>query len=189
MILPPPNCECSLIKGFVLRIFFKWKHFCRQKNEQSRCLIQCDQIWRNFATLAKCYNYFAILLGLVSFWQHTEPTFGYIYDKYWPNFHGYKSQILKNDLAIWSHCKMLILRSSKWRRSKRLHSFFLSFARSLYKITFKAEKSFRETLRNLTQHFNWKQEDTFLSIFSASWHCGHRSHGFSSHQARVGTAN
>ena len=35
---------------------------------------QCDQIWRNFATLAKFKNIWQLYKGLVSIWQTFEPT-------------------------------------------------------------------------------------------------------------------
>ena len=38
-----------------------------------RC-VQSDQIWRNLATLAKCYNYLAIFEVKFGIWQSFEPT-------------------------------------------------------------------------------------------------------------------
>ena len=36
---------------------------------------QCDQIWRNFTTLAKVYKFFAFFDGSVLIWQNAEPTY------------------------------------------------------------------------------------------------------------------
>ena len=62
--------------------------------DEKETLLQCDQIWWNFATLAKKSDYLAIFLGLVGIWQHFEPTlanqlisigqvFMFVKAKYW----------------------------------------------------------------------------------------------------------
>ena len=62
---------------------------------------QCDQIWQKFTTLAKIYKFLAFVLGFFCIWQYFEPTFGY-----WAKFHCCKwTNIKKNNLAIWSHCR------------------------------------------------------------------------------------
>ena len=38
------------------------------------CASSVTKFVRNFATLAKFYKHVAIFLGLVSIWQHFEPT-------------------------------------------------------------------------------------------------------------------
>ena len=47
---------------------------------------------------------FCYFLGLVSTWQHFEPTLAAIMIGIGQLFTVVKGQILKNDLAIWSHC-------------------------------------------------------------------------------------
>ena len=50
---------------------------------------QCNQIWRNFATLAKCSNSLAILEGIFSTRQNIEDTL-VIFLYYWANGHRCK---------------------------------------------------------------------------------------------------
>ena len=64
---------------------------------------QCDQTWRHFATLAK---FVQLLKALFTIWQTFEPilaTFYAIGQIYIP----INGQILKNSLAICSHCLRL----------------------------------------------------------------------------------
>ena len=63
---------------------------------------QCDQIWRNFATLAKHINAWAKFDDLFSIWQHFEPTF---WQKFYPIrriFIVVNGKMLNNYQAIWS---------------------------------------------------------------------------------------
>ena len=48
-------------------------------------LKQCDQIWRNFVTLAKIKKYLAIFKGLFGIWHSCEPTLGQ-FVLFWANF-------------------------------------------------------------------------------------------------------
>ena len=57
----------------------------------SICSHQCDQIWPNFATLAKLYKSLANSWGFIK-----------CLTKFWKKY-VFGSQILKNNLAIWSH--------------------------------------------------------------------------------------
>ena len=61
---------------------------------------QCDQIWRNFATLQNLQSLGRIFEGLFTIWQNFKPilaNFGQI-------FIDIDGQMMKNNLAIWSHC-------------------------------------------------------------------------------------
>ena len=61
---------------------------------------QCDQIWRNFATLQNLQSLGRIFEGLFTIWQNFKPTlanFGHIVS-------DIDGQMMKNNLAIWSHC-------------------------------------------------------------------------------------
>ena len=69
------------------------------------CSGQCDQIWRNFASLAKVYK------SLANFWQlisYLEKCWAYILwqirDIIGLIFIFANGQILKNNQTIWSHC-------------------------------------------------------------------------------------
>ena len=48
-------------------------------------IVQCDQIWRNIATLAKSSNW-QIYDGLFTIWQKFEPTLAN-FVHFWANFH------------------------------------------------------------------------------------------------------
>ena len=61
---------------------------------------QCDKILRHFLTLAKfILLIFRVGLYLATFWAY----FGSFMIGIWHMFTVIKGQILKNDLAIWSH--------------------------------------------------------------------------------------
>ena len=67
--------------------------------------VQCDQIWRNFATLAKNWNSLSTVTGLIYYLAH----FWAYFDK-WIHAFGYifivvNGLILKINLPIWSHWK------------------------------------------------------------------------------------
>ena len=68
---------------------------------------ECDQIWRNFASLA---NYLTILKIFFNIWQNFEPSLKKIV-LYWLNFMGCKWPNIKKNLDIWSHCKCSTLNS------------------------------------------------------------------------------
>ena len=63
---------------------------------------QCDQIWRNFATLANVYK------NLAYFWQFISYLATCILWQIWDiiglNIITTNGQILKNNVTIWSHC-------------------------------------------------------------------------------------
>ena len=47
---------------------------------------QCDQIWRNFGSVAKSSKSWSIIGGLFTIWQNFEPTLAnFVY--FWANFH------------------------------------------------------------------------------------------------------
>ena len=56
------------------------------KNPLKVTYIQCDQIWRNFAPLAKIYKHLQIFDSLCLIWQNTELTLANLWH-YWVNFH------------------------------------------------------------------------------------------------------
>ena len=61
---------------------------------------QCDQIWRNFATLAKNLKYWVILGGFI----YCLANFGTTLASFGQMFVHVNGQMLKNNLATWSHC-------------------------------------------------------------------------------------
>ena len=72
---------------------------------------QCDQIWQNFATLAKFKKHSALFLPVYLI-------FGQTLNPHWQNLHAFEQicfvvngQIMINNLAIWSH---YIRQSSQW---------------------------------------------------------------------------
>ena len=61
---------------------------------------QCDQIWRNFAILAKSSKSWAIFEGLCTIWENLGPNWAN-FVCHWASFHWCKWQMLKNNLAMW----------------------------------------------------------------------------------------
>ena len=64
--------------------------------------LQCDQIWRNFATLAK----FSKSLAMFEDFSILDKMFNILCQlvyAIWPNFIVADGQIFENNLAIWSH--------------------------------------------------------------------------------------
>ena len=53
------------------------------------CDIQCDQIWRNFATLAKSLKSWAILGDLFTIWQNFGPALA-SFVCHWANLRSFK---------------------------------------------------------------------------------------------------
>ena len=74
--------------------------------------IQCGQIRQNFATFATFLKFLGQFLTLIQYLEKIESTLTFLLC-YWANLHCYKSQILKNNLGMWSHwwhCSRLICR-------------------------------------------------------------------------------
>ena len=65
-------------------------------------LTKCDQIWWNFATLAKFSESWAILWGLISYLGKFWANFGKFYMPFGKIVIDINGQMLKNSLAIWS---------------------------------------------------------------------------------------
>ena len=63
---------------------------------------QGDQIWQNFATLAKLYKSLANFLQFFLIWQNVKPTLANLVH-HWAIFIVANGQILKNNLTVWSH--------------------------------------------------------------------------------------
>ena len=62
--------------------------------------MQCDHIWRNFATYAKYYKSLAIAEALFEIWQ----TF---IDVIVQVSISANAKMIKQNLAIWSHCQQV----------------------------------------------------------------------------------
>ena len=73
-----------------------------------RCRIQSDQIWQNFAALAKVYKYLANFWQFISYFAKCWDFFGKFCDIIGLIFIVTNGQILKKNLTIWSHCLMHI---------------------------------------------------------------------------------
>ena len=80
---------------------------------------QCDQIWRNFATLANMFlvldNFNNLVYCSAKFWTY----FGKFCIIFWSNFRCCLT--LKNKPTIWSHCERT--KSSNFRRRRWLADF------------------------------------------------------------------
>ena len=63
---------------------------------------QCDQIWRNFAILAKSSRSSTICEALFTIWEYLGPTLSIFY-AIGHVFIDINDQMLKKNLAIWSH--------------------------------------------------------------------------------------
>ena len=65
--------------------------------------LQCEQIWQNFATLAKFWNTLANLKGLCYIFHHFVPNL-LISDSIGKIYFAVIGQIRKSNVAIWLHC-------------------------------------------------------------------------------------
>ena len=105
--------------------------------------LQCDQIWRNFSTLAKFakslgnFNCVYLLFGeiLGRLWQ--------ILYAIWKIFIDVNGQMSKNYLAIWSHCQPAGLLAGGRRR--RWRHFYLQYLLYKYSFLFISNRLFRIT--------------------------------------------
>ena len=87
-------------------------------------LVQCYQIWRNFATLPQHENTLAILKGSISIRQSFELTLAnFIY--YWANSHCLKWQNIKNNQN--GHKVTLFLVPQKFVTFLSFQCFIISF--------------------------------------------------------------
>ena len=81
----------------------QWERFELISKVRFSFFYQCDEIWRNFATLAKILKVFGQFLhGLFNIWQTFVPTLAFLCS--WPNRNCCNGQRLINNNAIWSHC-------------------------------------------------------------------------------------
>ena len=78
------------------------KSFTTQHHPRHRRCSQCDQIWQNFAPLENFKSIRRFLRVVFSIEQHFESTLANLVC-YWGSCLFVKGQILKNQLAIWSH--------------------------------------------------------------------------------------
>ena len=86
----------------------------RRWRRRKRCLAQCDQIWQNFATLAKVYKFLVNFCMFFLIWQNASQ-FWHICDFIRLIFIVANGQILIDNLTIWSHC--LAFDRKLWGRS------------------------------------------------------------------------
>ena len=73
-------------------LYDEWVWFCCEPHQQ------CDQIWQNFATLAKFSSLWPFLEGLFRIWQNVEHTLG-IFLRFWANSIVVNGQILNKLLS------------------------------------------------------------------------------------------
>ena len=78
------------------------KLFKKQENQYEKSE-QCDQIWRNFATLAKFWKALAILKGLFGIWQTFVPNLVNLYCNWAKFLWGKWPKYWKSNVVIWSH--------------------------------------------------------------------------------------
>ena len=76
--------------------------FDKTKINEKEARDQCDQIWRNYATLAKKSAIVTKFGGSFSIWHIVQQTLAnFLW--YWANLHCCKWPRIKNCLAIWTH--------------------------------------------------------------------------------------
>ena len=91
--------RAKISKGFVSRVLKL-----PQNRKSSTNVFNSWTLWPNLAKISILLYY----LGLVSIWQHFELTLVISMIGIGQMFTVVKGQILKNDVAIWSHCSWTI---------------------------------------------------------------------------------
>ena len=89
------------------------KHFRGEQQQKFVCQIQCDQIWRNFAILAKFWRTVAFAKGLCSIWQNYYLLWQ-IYCAIGPIFIVANGQISKSNLVV--QVTLMPIRHSPWQQ-------------------------------------------------------------------------
>ena len=73
-------CSCKLSPGNVSP-FFPWTRSQLRDHEKGNCSQKCDQIWRNFATLAKCWQFFCnVIRAYLAFGKILNPFWAKLYN-------------------------------------------------------------------------------------------------------------